>query len=189
MRRAVAAAACCLFGPSGSCCCWRCLLWRCTWKWCVCYAIISVAMRSLTRSSWRHALSLARSLSLSLSFFVGGATAPPTKQQTQPCGTCARVSQQYAHTDRSVCTCMRWVAVRSLESKQAREPQSDPTPTHSLATQTFPVDLITTRALFSTSSNLSYSRILLSEVCTYFFVIVYLRASISWFNTIKTNCW
>lgn len=105
------------------------------------------------------------------------------------------------HTYTYICMCAYiWVlactyalgcSVIVRERERERAPVRDTTPTHSHslshATQTFPVRLITTRALFpSSSSNLSYSRILLSGVCcTYFFVIVYLRVSISWDNIIK----
>lgn len=80
----------------------------------------------------------------------------------------------HVHTHALSCS----VIVRERERKKKSASQGPNahsltlSPSLSHATQTFPIHLITTRALFpSSSSNLSYSRILLSGVCcTYIFL-------------------
>lgn len=131
----------------------------------------------MVRSPGRHALSPARSLSLSLSlslyFSVGGRLNGVAH---------VRVSQHYEHIHicMHTCECLHVhthalscsVIVRERERKKKSASQGPNahsltlSPSLSHATQTFPIHLITTRALFpSSSSNLSYSRILLSGVC------------------------
>lgn len=131
---------------------------------------------ALGRAARALSCTFALSISLCLYFSVGGRLSGVAH---------VRVSQHYAHIH--ICmyllmwvpACMRWVAVWSLEREGKRAPVRDPTPTqsHSLslshATQTFPVHLITTRALFSSSSsNLSYSRILLSGVVVHMYIFL-----------------
>lgn len=133
----------------------------------------------MVRSAGRHALSPARSLSPSLSLTVGGRLNGVAH---------VRVSQHYAHIHicMHTCECLHVhthalscsVIVRERERKKKSASQGPNahsltlSPSLSHATQTFPIHLITTRALFpSSSSNLSYSRILLSGVCcTYIFL-------------------
>lgn len=123
-------------------------------------------MRSLTRSSGRQALSFARSLSHSLSL-LGERQRPLQSSRVAH----VRVSQQYAHRQN---TCMHVHVCDELqcdrkESKQAGESESQTQRPLTLSQpKLFLFILITTRALIPSSSNLSYSRLLLSGVCTHF---------------------
>lgn len=134
---------------------------------------------ALSRAARALSCTFALSISLSLYFSVGGRLNGVAH---------VRVSQHYAHTHicMHTCECLHVhthalscsVIVRERERKKKSASQGPNA--HSLilslsvshATQTFPIHLITTRALFpSSSSNLSYSRILLSGVCcTYIFL-------------------